>query len=800
MVKQLSVQFLFILFLFVLWSALTIQVGVAASPSEPGQVYLPLVVNNSNSLQTATPVATPTATSIPSTPPATPAALPLDQALIAAGLAQGKIDYGTSLLYRFYSLFADDRLPSDYRGSGSIGEDQALFAEAVDPALSAEVQAKLRPFLLRPDDPGSIHTLQAQGKTGQVVAQSVSVPCAGAWAALSSAKPGVKVRVHALCLNNYAQDIQTALAMIESLWQPMTTMMGPPLPDLGGEGSGSTDEIDFYLLDPLGVVWREGENQDITAGALAVAPSAEPFLNDRSSGFVLLARHDLGTPGFKSTLAHEFFHVLQKAHNRSICFHGPVEWWFGEASAKWAEWYFAPETSAREVHSLFTNTFRSADQPLHRSYEISSIEKLHEAFSAYAGYIWPFFVQQEQGQASMGKIWQALEKVGSDWNKGLGVLDEDYPFALHFHRFAFRNLNSRFAGDNPLGKRYVDLDPNFPDDWLPFGDIEEDLMPAPSARIFTDTIPALRAHYYHFNVKDAVRQVTFDLTALQPLLDRKVGAVIKIKGKPWQMRELVSDVLTFCRSNPNENIEEIWFVVSHDKTDLSKTVSGSIKVNASDQACGCNLDTWAKYAAVNQWQAHISYSYERYAAAGKQTVQIQESGSINAKLDKMSQVSHLATLLSGQVQMSYLGTEDGQVVDQVSGSGEPVNADPFGGQPSRIKLDFNPEDCTYAFFAGVKMNGTNKKGEPLVVSGGSVNGWFRPLPGGTLSLQGSATFDAHSYLYIVTHRADFFYSDYDAVLTRMVGESELGKATVTWSFTPVTNPPQVETAQQPTPS
>src|SRR5215210_7253523 len=51
------------------------------------------------------------------------------QALIAAALKAGRIDYGTALLYRAYALFADDRLPADLWGSGSQGEDQPLFIQ-----------------------------------------------------------------------------------------------------------------------------------------------------------------------------------------------------------------------------------------------------------------------------------------------------------------------------------------------------------------------------------------------------------------------------------------------------------------------------------------------------------------------------------------------------------------------------------------------------------------------------------------------------------------------------------------------
>ena len=52
------------------------------------------------------------------------------QNMIADALQAGRIDYGTSLLYRAYALFGDRRLPPDYTGDGSSGQDGGLFYEA----------------------------------------------------------------------------------------------------------------------------------------------------------------------------------------------------------------------------------------------------------------------------------------------------------------------------------------------------------------------------------------------------------------------------------------------------------------------------------------------------------------------------------------------------------------------------------------------------------------------------------------------------------------------------------------------
>ena len=320
-----------LLLLLALWIVRFAQPGIAAPLDQEDHVFLPLVMSG-NAVQSATPTpTTPVPTPVtpePTTPTSTPTRPPSDRDLIDAALAQGQIDYGTSLLYRFYSLFADERLPEQFRGAGSIGEDASLFEEANDPALPATIAAQLHPFLLRPDDPESIHTVKAMRRAQAKGASATTIPCNGPWAAQSSTQPGVKVRVHVWCEGDYAGDLSKALAVIEALWTPMTGLMGAPLPDVGGADGGSTDEIDFYLLDPLGSVWRNSQVRSISSGSLAVSYKDGPFTNGRSSGYVLLARGDLGATAFKSTLAHEFFHVLQYAHNRAISFHGPQEWLF----------------------------------------------------------------------------------------------------------------------------------------------------------------------------------------------------------------------------------------------------------------------------------------------------------------------------------------------------------------------------------------------------------------------------------------------------------------------------------------
>ena len=144
--------------------------------------------------------------------------------LIADDLAHGDIDYETSLLYRFYALFSDPRLPGRYRNAPSDGEDTGLFEEvqAMLPSLSAEGQAALAPFLARPDDPSS--------PFGPAVSSAIRRPddgsqnkCQTGW--IDTSVPAGHFKIHLCSTGNDGADenlIASIDSMAESLWGPMT--------------------------------------------------------------------------------------------------------------------------------------------------------------------------------------------------------------------------------------------------------------------------------------------------------------------------------------------------------------------------------------------------------------------------------------------------------------------------------------------------------------------------------------------------------------------------------------------------
>jgi hypothetical protein len=748
--------------------------GVGAQPSADAvevsaahQLFLPLIASGQQ-------------------PSAPPAPAPSDQELIAAALSAGTIDYGSSLLYRAYALFADPRLPSAFQGAGSEGEDAELFVAMADPSLSPAHQAALRPFRVRPSDPESVHS---SPQAAASVASSDIFCVENGWASLRSAQPNVAVTVHARCgLAGAEADMRKALAIIEGLWGPMTQLMGKPLGDVGGQPGSPDDTIDIFLVEPLGSVWRDGFRSGISKGALHTTVAAPPEIALRSSAYVILARSDVPNRTFKSSVAHELFHVLQSAHNNEITTQNSTTWWFTEASAVWAESYFARETSREAVHGYFTSVFLPSRSPLHRSLGRGVLE---DRKLMYASYIWPLFMEQERGPEAMGRVWRALAEVGTDWDAGMQAIAAELPFKDHFHRFALRNLNSQFFPDNPLGKRYVNLDAGFPDEEMPRPEVVEQLTGLESAApvlTYPVELPALKAQYYHFSMADSVQQVRFDFSAIGPQADRKVSALVKLKGQPWELRENLPDVLTFCIEE--EPLEDIWIVVSNHSTAIGPVVSGPLSVRPLKAPCACSQELFDQIQAVEQWRGTISFTYSVRGSDGVRDISQQRTSAISATLNlRTADGTAFLGSPTGVSSIDDVTMFKDKFFSGITGSGQPVPYDADANNYSRVGLSLSGERCQYHWNTTVYINAIVSSPDSSQVGPvdiGSLGSGWRPLTG--LVLAGSEAFPAHSTEYILANGGPF-YEQPDVELVQILGEDGIGTATVSWHFTPVDMPP-----------
>jgi hypothetical protein len=293
-------------------------------------------------------------------------------------------------------------------------------------------------------------------------------------------------------------DIARLGGLVEEIWGPMTQAvpagMGPPLPDARGTNVpaeyGGDPRLDFYLLQPGQGVFRGGKVRSISSTSAAAAGvslgSGATQGTNAASGYVLVARDRLGDEvAMRQDLIHEFFHVLQYAHNAYAPFPGDPPHWFTEASAVWAETYYLRDHS-QVPHDWF-KTFQTFEVGL------EDPDKDHQ----YAAYIWPFFMEQEAGKESIMQTWAALDALpsGSGLAAVTDAIDHELPFVDHFRDFAVRNLDNDVLDEtDPRETQYVDLDLGFPEG-VPPGHIQSGSVSPGDPYVAGQSIPPLAARY-----------------------------------------------------------------------------------------------------------------------------------------------------------------------------------------------------------------------------------------------------------------------------------------------------------------
>lgn len=556
---------------------------------------------------------------------------PYAQTAIAAALKAGSIDYGTSLLYRAYALFGDARLPDAYLGAGSVEEDNLVFEE-IRLRLAEfppERQAELRAFIVRPTDALSVWTRgstasgsgqparmnaassgaqAARGRPGRAALppESCATLADGAWVSKLSSKfnklsSEYNVRVWMQCGPAPIDDavvqrvIDGTLAVLEKIYVPMTDVLGPPRSDLAEGGDGA---IDFYIVHDSGSVRRRGK--DFTPKGNAVTYNSLPIVGTGASAFVLLPRSTLTQRTAHTTIIHDFFHVLQNAHNALLYEDGCAGdkcklHWFIEASAAWAGAHFDRMlwTTDRAAYDASYFRFVRVFQPSVAALNATDNGSQHD----YSAFIWPYFVEQEtKGTAFMKQIWNGLDGVKT-FEAADDVINAAYPFALNFPRFAVRNLNNEFTPGDPLpeSERYVSLDPaqfvvadNQEPIYLP-GDLV-------AGRAYSQLLilANLSARYVKLTVKGTnIGNVEIDTGGLAPGGSLVTQALI-LTAKGWVAKpvELVNGKTVFCfdRGPSTEAVrgsfEQIVLVLSNHALRKGDEIIGELKAMPTATPCG----------------------------------------------------------------------------------------------------------------------------------------------------------------------------------------------------------------------
>lgn len=385
-----------------------------------------------------------------------------------------------------------------------------------------------------------------------------------------------------------AQDRDRVAALVEEIWGPLTqpvpTGLGPPLPDAVGTNvdleHGLDGRIDFYALLPGQGVYRGGKVRSITskaaaaAGVSLLAESARGANPNGASGYVLVDRSRLGDDvEMRLDLIHEFFHVLQYAHNGYAPLADPSHW-FVEASAVWAETWYQRQHS--DIPHGWFEDFQTSTAGL------EDPDILH----GYSAYIWPFFMEQEVGRDAIMQAWAGIGALpsGSDYVAVTDVIDAQLPFAEHFQDFAIRNLNNDALEDaDPREPMYHDLDPAFHEDVQP-GHMRSGSVAPGSPYVEQLSMPPLAARYADVSFDDEARWVTISVTGLSAQAAVKADAIVHISEGWWERRPFEGGILRFCRDEdePFNDVDRAYVVISNH--DRRQAVSGPLEVSARD-AC-----------------------------------------------------------------------------------------------------------------------------------------------------------------------------------------------------------------------
>jgi hypothetical protein len=445
-------------------------------------------------------------------------------------------------------------------------------------------------------------------------AQDDEPGCVDGWASRPSlAFPG-KIRVWATCTGTFEEDLREMLGIVESFWGPMTEFMGiEPLPDEGTAAAGGDPAIDFYLVDQEIGVPQRGSGPP-AARSFGYSRAAAPFVGVSNSAFVVMRRNMLGEPQFSDTLAHELFHVLQQARNGKVGFNWDIrpdddpdwdtlvfaEGWWTEATAEWAAFHFTRDMPWQEDARFAGHNGRfsffldhAASIPLHAPQQRG---ETGWAFM-YSTYIWFYFMEQEVGAKAIADIWKAFSLLDpGSTEQAMAIIDAQLPFEDHFRDFTVRNLNLELEPGDPIDPDYGDLDPQFPvgdvsppllvggtdaEAWLPI------LARNEEPHRFADRLRSLTAHYYRFIPDSLGSMLVLDFSDLAPGAHLDVDALVKIAGGAWQRRRLeAGGATTFCLSEAEDDVEELYLVLGNHNRDLFSVVEGEFTAKVLGDPCG----------------------------------------------------------------------------------------------------------------------------------------------------------------------------------------------------------------------
>ncbi|MDP2727876.1 MAG: hypothetical protein Q8P59_10075, partial [Dehalococcoidia bacterium] len=481
-----------------------------------------------------------------------------------------------SLLYRAYAALGDPRLPTGYQRNVIDLDGLTSLAKEVllgEKQLSPETMEQLRPFLLRPNDQGSIFAQRPSSKASSAALHGLASPLQAdnQWNSVTILEGQVRLWWFPdpmMDEGDLGVEWQSALATVteafEGVYGKLVDLMGDPVGDEAGVPSKDTNPdsaIDVYLMAKwrllLGGVdpRKSGTSVDLLATGGGAATIAPPFEGGKCSGYItmLVWREKFSSfrPHVWAAVTHELFHVLQNARACLL-----ADRWLSEATAVWAE-DFALDERGLDTEMKHLGGF-------HDSFYNSWGEHGLLQISPYSAYLYFTFAAQEMGDSVVRSVWDYMEQhPGAN---PLEAVDKVFPFRIHFRKFALQAYNAK-----PVSPLFGDSDPEFWDGDRPEFR-KETLLRAGETVEVEEFLEALQAIYVPFEVPQdgSVKKVVFRLEGAAEDPDVGVDAIVTIKGREPEVRHWSDkSKVTFCLDDENEKLQRLILIVSNAKLDAN---------------------------------------------------------------------------------------------------------------------------------------------------------------------------------------------------------------------------------------
>ena len=538
----------------------------------------------------------------PTSSPAPPAA-PDSASLIAAAEAAGTIDHDTALLYDLYAALDYASLPPAYQSTNPAApEATTVLAElsARSSTLSPDLQAKVAPFFLRPDDPGSIWAKRATARRSPADSAVLAAYTAAiGYGYVDAASAPIRVwfpKPGGEALVQRAVDLATEIDASKMWSKEQAAMLGhTPCSDAKLTHDGGSGFLDVYLISTNDFSFDGRASSLKLSGSETAEGVTDPVILsgdalknqavDNCAGITFIVL-DAGLPfdRLRVDMAHELFHAFSFSFQNSWA---PDRQWWMEASATWAEDLVYPQDNTERARLYDTWAMVSGPEgPLDRY--------VYGGPPQYGAYLWPFYLRQKLGSTDgsiVGQLWQA-----SQGDAPLQAMPKLDGWPDMWKEFALWNWNN----DDPQLIKYRDGGEIPPQTLsqlttcLTADECQTASDGSASSFIVNGTRPVpmhlayASIEYLAARPDTTVGEITFDLSAIHGKPGLGLQAILwigdpakpdEIKVEDWSdraKRQICLDV---------EDVRRIVLVESNSNVFGSGNFSGSISVEASVNGC-----------------------------------------------------------------------------------------------------------------------------------------------------------------------------------------------------------------------